>query len=228
MKLVNFFMSSLITCALVSCSSNKLSSEKAQAPQGAPFVQRKYVVTDRSHEEAPLWSYDFFQFNEGQAQSSDRFFIGDSGDVNDRIAGCESAKARSRQEIALEMGTFISSKMAETAEGQAVINKMESSSNGGIKRDFASMLKQEAMALLPGVQVVSSTWEERDYSKAGGTNSVFNCKTLVKINKKVLEDVIKKTTKKVLDQAPSAANSNLLESITADSKEFTYALKEKN
>ncbi len=214
-KIALALMSGLI---LTSCAGTK-HGEKAQAPQSAKVVQRNYIVRDRSHEEAPQWSWDFMTFNEQKESSPDRFFVGDSGDVNDRMAGCESAKARARQEIAQEMGTFITSKMSETAEGKAVINKMESSGNG-VDRNFASILSSEAKSMLPGVQVVSTTWEERDYSQAGGANSVYNCKVLVKLSKKTLEEVVKNTLAKVLNKEQTAGKSDLLKSLSEAPKEF--------
>ncbi len=203
----------------IGCASNQIPSEKAQAPQSAPLVQRNFTVRDRSHAEPPLWTYDFMSYS-NQVQGSDRFFVGDSGDVNERIAGCDMAKARAKQEIAQEMATFITSKMSETAEGQAVINKMEGS-NSSLDRKFSSSLSQEAVALLGGVQVMSTSWEERDYTQAGGANSVFNCKALVKINKKTLEDVVKKTTQKAIDRAPASEQSNLTKSLSDTPKQFS-------
>lgn len=203
---------------LLACSSGQIPSEKAQAPQSMPLVQRNFVVRDRSHSEPPLWSYDFMSYS-GQVKGDDRFFVGDSGDVNERIAGCDIAKGRARQEIAQEMATFITSKMNESAEGQAVINKMESNS-GGIDRKFSSSLSQEAVALLAGVEVVSTSWEERDYTQAGGAKQVFNCKALVKISKRTLEDVVKKTAKKAVDQAPVADRASLAKTLAEAPKQF--------
>ena len=207
-----------LAATIASCSSNQIPSEKAQSPQSAPLIQRNFVVRDRSHSEAPLWSYDFMSYS-NQVQGQDRFFVGDSGDVNDKVAGCELAKGRARQEIAQEMASFITSKMTETAEGQTAINKMDAGS-GSVERKFTSVLTQSAVALLGGVQVVSSTWEERDYSQAGGASSVINCKALVKISKKTLEDVVKQTVKKAIDQAPAAAQGDLAKSLEGASKQF--------
>jgi hypothetical protein len=193
--------------------------EKAEVPRDIPLVERNYIVRERSHAEPPVWSYDFMNFSH-EMQGQERYFFGESGETNDRVAGCDLAKARARKEIAQELATYIKSDLAESAEGQAVINKMESSSNQ-IDRRFESILRQETLGLLSGVELVSTTWEERDYTQAGGSNSVFHCMALVKINKKTLEDIINKNIKKVIQQAPIEKRASLLNSTKDIAKEFT-------
>ncbi|MGE0631183.1 MAG: hypothetical protein AB7O96_02155 [Pseudobdellovibrionaceae bacterium] len=217
---MNFLKSSLlfgIGAVFVGCASGQVPAEKAQAPQSAPLVQRNFVVRDRSHAEPPLWTYDFMTYS-SSLPPQDRFFVGDSGDVNDRIAGCDMAKARARQEIAQEMATFITSKINETAEGQAAINKLEG--GGSLERKFNTSLTQDAVALLSGVQVASTMWEERDYSQSGGASSVYNCKALVKINKQSLEDVVKQTTKKALNKITTDDKATIAKSLADAPKEF--------
>jgi hypothetical protein len=209
----------LVGGAVVGCSSNQIPGEKMQAPQSAPLVQRNFIIRDRSHAEPPLWSYDFMTYSAQTQQGQERFFVAESGDVNDKIAGCDLAKGRAREEIALEMATFITSKMANTSEGQAVINKMDGG-NGSLEHKFKKGITQEAVGLLAGVQVVSTEWEERDYTQAGGANSVFSCKALIKINKKTLEEVVKKTAKKAIEQAPASDQGNLSKALAEAPKQF--------
>lgn len=196
---MKLFMTSFCTLLiLASCSSNQIPKEDKAGPQSAPLVQRKYILRDRSHNEAPVWTYDLMAY-ELKAPQESKFFVGESGDVNDKIAGCDMAKARAKQELSQEIVTFVKSKMSDSAEGQAVINKL-STGNPALERKFTSLITQESVAMLAGVKVVSTSWEERDYSQTGGASSVFVCKALVMMNKKTLDSIIEKATKKASEE----------------------------
>lgn len=217
-----------LTFLFVGCSSGRHPHEKMQAPKSGKMVQYNFLVRDRSHEEPPLWSYDFHAYSDqADTQGQDRFFVGESGDVNERIVGCDLAKAKAKEAISSEIAEMLTSKMALTKDGETAIKKMESR-GGGLKSSFAQVLRTETQQVLSGVRVVSSTWEERDYSQAGGVSSVFNCMVLVKMNKKNLEDSIKLVMSKVLERNAPESKSSLLKVLDAPIKEFAYGNSSEN
>jgi hypothetical protein len=180
----------MLSFVAVGCSSGKYT-EQAQKPQDAPLEERNWVVRERSHSQPPLWSFDFMSFDNEKSNEADKYFWAESGDVNDRIAGCDLARGRAKNKIAEEVSTFLESQVKETASGAADMKKMETN-NERLNRTFKQEITAKANSLLSGVREVSQTWEERDYSKSGGAASVFNCKVLVKIPKKTLKMQIDK------------------------------------
>ncbi len=189
-----FVFSSLL---LAGCSSHQTSQNEKVGQQSAPVVKRKYIVRDLSHTETPLWTYDLMAYNE-KIQGDNKFFVGESGDVNDKLAGCDFAKARAKQELSEEIVTFVKSNMSATPEGQLAVNKM-SSDNSVLAKNFKLIVTQESVAMLAGVRIVSTSWEERDYSETGGASSVFNCKALIAMKKNIFDGIVNRATKKVTE-----------------------------
>ena len=177
---------------------------EAQAPQDAPLVQRNYVVRDRSHSKRPLWAYDFMKFQDEREAKKDKFryFKADSGDVNDKVAGCDMARGRAKRKLAEEVASNLKSLTNETAEGRAVINKMDANGSDGLNRTFQSFVEQKANEVLAGVREVAQVWEERDYSQADGAASVYNCQVLVKVPKKRVKRMVDRVIKLVFKSQP--------------------------
>jgi len=193
----NFF---LFTTSLLitACAGHSIPQEERAGPQSAKVVQRKYIIRERSHTEPPIWTYDLAAYTT-KASADFVYFVGESGDINDKIAGCDMAKARGKQELSQEIVSFVKTKMSESAEGQAVIDKLNKG-NPALERTFKSIVSQESVAMLAGVKIGSTVWEERDYSESDGANSVFNCKALVMMNKKFFDNMLEKAAKRAIEE----------------------------
>lgn len=200
MKSMNVISLGLVSLVLASCASGPFAG-KVQQAANAPYVEYNYVIRDRSHEQAPLWASDFESFNAQMQNNSDKYFMSETNDSNNRMAGCNIAKVRANTLIAQQISTYVFSEVKDTTEGQRAIDK-NSSDNPQLTNEYKEKLKQQSASLLSGVEQVGTVWEERDFSKAGGAPSVFTCKVLVKIPKKTLDDSIKKVTKFAVDKLP--------------------------
>jgi len=123
---------------------------------------KDYVVKERNPDPAPDWISDFSKFkreNEGKGNS---YFLGESGDVNDRIAGCDVAALEAKKKIAQQIAELISNKIAANKQGKLAIDPSDSN-DPGMKRAFEDQLAGKSIAFLSGVREYGTFWELRDY-----------------------------------------------------------------
>ena len=117
--------------------------------------------------------------------------------------------------LAEEIATSIQGSLALTKEGQAFVDKYNSSA-AAIENQFASMLKAEANQILVGVTIEGGTWDEKDFSASGGARSRFECKALAKMSTQSFEEYKKRVAVKFLEKEPTATKSQLLQQLQQD------------
>lgn len=211
------------TCFVMSaCSST--SNRSVEVPALAESID--YVVRERNPDPTPDWARDFSAFKKSSEGKGDFYFLGESGDVNDRIAGCSVANMNAKKKIAQQIAQLISNKLAEDKQGRLSIDPNDSS-DPGMKRAFEEQIAAKSVAFLTGVREQGQFWELRDYSRSNGHRRVFNCSTLVAISDKDLRLAIKrssqKTTEIVEDADAKAAVSQALNGIEKEYSEYVKA-----
>lgn len=211
------------TCFVMSaCSST--SNRSVEVPALAEPID--YVVRERNPDPTPDWARDFSAFKKSSEGKGDFYFLGESGDVNDRIAGCSVANMNAKKKIAQQIAQLISNKLAEDKQGRLSIDPNDSS-DPGMKRAFEEQIAAKSVAFLTGVREQGQFWELRDYSRSNGHRRVFNCSTLVAISDKDLRLAIKrssqKTTEIVEDADAKAAVSQALNGIEKEYSEYVKA-----
>lgn len=143
--------------------------------------QPDYLVRERYPNPAPTWASDFATFRQKNDGKGYFYFLGESGAVSDRIAGCDLASLEAKKKIAQQIATLISDQIATTRAGQLVIDK-DNPDDPGMRKHFESTVASKSMALISGVKEFGQYWEERDYSAGGGKKRVYECQSVVAIS----------------------------------------------
>jgi hypothetical protein len=158
-------------------------------------VEREYILRARNPNPAPDWIRNFYKYKRSKSESGQHYYLGESGETSDRIAGCDLAIVEGQKKVGQEIATLISSKLASTKSGQLVIDK-GNPDDPGMRRHFEQSLAAKSMAFLRGVKEVDIYWEERDYSKVGGKKRAYVCMALMKISDKHLKKALMATSRK--------------------------------
>jgi len=188
-------ISYVVFYALAGCSSAPKTS--VDVPVTKPD-QPDYVVRERNPNPAPDWSRDFSKFKRENDGKGATYFLGESGDTSDRIAGCDMSTLDSKKHIAEQIATLISSKIAATKSGQLLIDK-DNPNDPGLRKAFESDIAGKSMAFLSGVKQFGQYWEERDYSVSGGKKRVYLCSTVAMISDDDLKWALRKAANKTAD-----------------------------
>lgn len=170
---------------LSSCSSSLVSK-----PELAP-TSPDYVVRERNTDTVPDW---FIGFNKWKKENDGKgylHFMGESGDVNDRISGCELALIQAKKKISEQLAELVSSKIESQKNGKLVIDPLESDDEK-LNQKFESLVAGKSTGSLSGVEDHDTFWERRDYSISKGSSRVFNCAVLVRISEKDFKKALKR------------------------------------
>lgn len=154
-----------------------------------------YRVRERSPNPAPQWAKDFSKFKRENESKGSSFFLGESGDVSDRIAGCDLSDLEAKKKVAQQIATLISDKIAATKAGQLVIDK-DNPQDPGMRKHFEDVIAGKSMAFLSGAKEYGQYWEERDYSQGGGKKRVYTCMTIIEIGDKDLQAALRRAANK--------------------------------
>lgn len=171
-------------------------------------IQKDYIVTDRNPDVVPDWAKDFSKFkreNDGKGQT---FFIGESGDVADRVAGCDVGSLQAKKAIADQVASLIESKLAATKSGRLFIDRDNAEDPGmhvGIQQDIAA----KSMAFLSGVKEYGQFWEERNYSKGGGKKRVYQCTVAVTIDDRSLNEAMRMAVRGLANNPPKVVEDEI-------------------
>ena len=181
--------------------------------------QSDYIVKERNPDPAPEWIHDFAKWKRENDGKGSSYFLGESGDVNDRIAGCDIAALQAKKRIASQIAELISNKIASNKQGRLAIDPNDSN-DPGIQRAFEDQVAGKSIAFLSGVKEYGNYWEHRDYSKTNGNKRVFSCVTLVVISDKDMQAALKRGSQKaqeiVEDPGAKAAVKESLKDIDKD------------
>ena len=156
--------------------------------------QAGYVVRERNPDPEPSWARDFGKFKRDHDGKGTTYFMGESGPVDDRIAGCDIADLAAKKDIAQEIAELISDKIATDKQGRLAIDPTNSN-DPGMKRAFEERLAGKSIAFLSGVRNYDTYWERRDYSKSGGNKRVYECSVVVTISNKDMEEAIRRSSR---------------------------------
>lgn len=182
--------------------------------------QTEYVVKERVPDPAPDWIKDFAKWKHESDSKGNTYFLGESGDVNDRISGCDIATLQAKKKIAQQIAELISNKIAADKQGRLVIDPNDSS-DPGLKRAYEEQLAGKSIAFLSGVREYGTYWEHRDYSKSNGNKRVFTCATVVAVSDKDYQAALLRSSQKALDIVEDAdAKAAVKEALKDVDKDF--------
>lgn len=176
------------------CSS--LPKESEHAGSIAQGDGPGYFVRERYPDQVPDWAANFESFKKANNGKGENYYLGESGDTNDRIAGCELAELSGKKRIAQEIAELVMSRIGSAKSGVLTIDK-DSQTPTELGSDFQNLIASESVAFLSGVQELGSAWEERDYSPSSGKKHVYLCKVAVMIDDTHMREAIQKTGKRV-------------------------------
>jgi hypothetical protein len=154
-------------------------------------VEKNYKVVDRNPDPVPTWVDAMNDYQD--AHKGNAFYIGESGAVSDRIAGCEEAKMRGNEKIAAEVATYIESKVASFNGGQLHVDE-NNPTNPGMASHFAQLLKSKTMAMLHNVKEDGHFWEKRQ--SKDNQQYFYECQMLLKISDNDLAQLIRNAANK--------------------------------
>lgn len=204
-KLTRSLMLLLFSITFFACTSApKNSMERDIVPD-----TKDYVIRERYPSEIPEWKKNFNQFKKQQEIQGQFYFIGESGDVLDRIDGCDYANMAAKKQISQQIAEFIEGKIASSKAGSLFVDKEDSSSNR-LGHHFTNTLASKTMAFLSGVKQFDQYWEERDYSPSGGRKRIYQCAVIVVIDEKNLAAAIKRSSKKAQEIPQDQEAKNLV------------------
>jgi hypothetical protein len=154
--------------------------------------EKEYWVRERSPDPAPEWAGDFQRFQSEKAASGFHYFIGESGDVSDRMAGCDLAELEGKKKLARQVATMVSSEIANNRSGQLNVDK-ENPDGAGLQSYFEATLGSRSLALLSGVKNHGEYWEERDYTPSGGRKRLYQCRVLIALDELEYQATVRRT-----------------------------------
>lgn len=211
-----------ITFCLVLSACSSTPNRSVEVPVAKE--ERDYIVKERNPDPAPDWVRDFSKWKREREGKQYQYFLGESGDVNDRIAGCDIATLAAKRRIAQQVAEFITNKIAANKQGQLAIDPNESQ-DPGMRRAFEDQIAGKSMAFLSGTKEYGTFWELRDYSKVNGHKRVFNCSVLVMISDRDLQQALQRSSTRapevVEDTEAKAAVKEALKNIDQDFKAYS-------
>lgn len=222
---VEYIVLPIIVLALGCSSGPKVSTD---IPITHRDDQPDYFVRERSPNPAPAWAADFSKFKRENDEKGLTYFLGESGDVSDRIAGCDLADLEAKKKVAQQIATLISDKIAATKAGQLVIDR-DNPSEPGLRKHFEETVASKSMAFLSGVKQHGQYWEERDYSRGGGKKRVYTCSTVVTIDDKEMQAALRRAANKTEqvqdDPEAKAAVKDALKDIDSQFRSYVASPK---
>lgn len=194
MKLVTgILMVSALT--LVGCSSAKkadMSEEQvAKSEKEIKTEAPDYVIMEASQPTRPAWILDPMLGDEVKERKKSRYFVNESKNVNQRLC-VRSAEARATSQISREIAQFMKNSYTEATqnEGDDATEYME------------EQLAQESQTFLVGTKSLKTFWEKRRSKEELGAEedkTEYTCYALVKMTKKDVEEAVKRSRRKLLD-----------------------------
>ncbi len=189
-------------------------------------LEPDYIVKERVPDPAPDWIRNFSMWKHENDGKGNTYFLGESGDVNDRISGCDIASLQAKKKIAQQIAELITTKIAADKQGRLVIDPNDSN-DPGLKRAYEEQLAGKSIAFLSGVREHGTYWEQRDYSKSNGHKRVFTCATVVTLSDKDYQTALLRSSKKASEIVEDAdAKAAVKEALKDVDKDFaTYQPK---
>ena len=207
--LLNRLMISSVLATLYGCSS--APTEPLYKPLEISSDNPEYRIRGRYPIKTPEWALDFETFKRVNDGKGLTYYRGESGEVVNRIGGCELATLNAKRRIATQIAEIVMVRTGASQVGTLSINK-DSPDSSDLGSHFQDIILSESMAQLTGVQQYAVYWEERDYSTGGGRKSVIQCEAVVTIDDAHLKEALNKTIKRVKTLAADAQAKKLVDS----------------
>jgi len=195
---------------LNSCGSSQ------KKPEGDPIEEKTYklVETSTNTDKRPKWVFDPPSFNSKKTRKKFRYFVSESEAPNRRLAE-KSSRVRATAQIASEVAQFIKNSYAESVQGSA---------DEDVSEYMQEQLASETQAFVVGAQTLETFWEKRRYLENMGAEenkTLFKAYTLVRINKKDVEKMVKAAKKRLIDRIPSETKSKTDKALKDVEKAFS-------
>lgn len=191
------FLTVLVTLlGLASCGSSKPKSDGdvVEPIEPARTAKKDYEVLDFSEASTPSWVKHPSQVDfTNEEREKNRYFVNEASHTDQRLC-TKSAEVRATARVASEIAQFMKNSYAEATQG------------GGdekVSEYMQEQLAQDAESFLVGVQVTKTYWEKRKYQEKLGApedKTKFYCYAVVKMDKKHLENALKKSADKLLNE----------------------------
>jgi hypothetical protein len=149
-------------------------------------VERNYTVKDQKPDPAPEWVDSLGSYRDDHKDFT--YYLGESGAVSDRTAGCEEAKMRANAKIAGEVSTYIENKVASFQGGQLHVDE-NAPTNPGQASHFAQLLKSKTMAMLHSVREDGTFWQKKQNND--NKNFFYECSVLQRISNTDLATLVR-------------------------------------
>ena len=177
---------------LSSCSTSSVSN--------APVIPTTpdYVVRERNTNNVPDWYSDFNKWKTANDGKGYIHFMGESGEINDRISGCELATLLAKKKIAQQLAELLSSNSGSKKQGTLTVDPFDSD-DSKLKHAYESMVAEKSIGFLSGAVEKDMFWERRDYSMSKGSPRVYNCSVIVRISEKDYKTALKKASENSQD-----------------------------
>lgn len=201
---------SLVATLVVSCGSSK------KKPKGEEITEKTYklVETSSNHDKRPDWVFDPPSFDKEKVRKKYRYFVSESEGPNRRLVE-KSSQVRATAKIAAEVAQFIKNSYAESVQGGP---------DDDVSEYMQEQLASETQAFVVGAETAETFWEKRRYLQKMGAEedaTLFKAYTLVKIDKKNVEKMIKAAKKRLIDRIPSETKSKTEKALKDVEKAFT-------
>lgn len=155
-----------------------------------------YILRARYPARVPDWALDFETFKRSHDGRGITYFLGESGDSNERIAGCELATLAATRKIARQIAQQVFSQLGSAKAGLLLADR-DSRAPEELGSHFEDVVAAESLVFLTGVQDYGTYWEERDYTPSDGRKRVYLCQAVVTVDDDHLRDAMRSAGREV-------------------------------
>ena len=187
------FLFLFVLIFVVGCSS---SSDKDKNTSPKRELSKDYVLVDASSERLPMWMTQKNYHASKEDQRKFKYYVSESEHESKRLCQ-KSAQARANAKIASEIVLYIKNAYSEASQGGA---------DHEVSECIQESLAQETQSFVVGSQVVHEYWEKRFHKEELGAmydHQKYHCSTLVRISRENLNQAIRASKQKVLEQLNS-------------------------
>jgi hypothetical protein len=180
-----------LSLILASCGSSDKREEATPPPAPEKDFEMEYVLSDASEGDRPDWILNPYKADGELKASKFRYFVSEGKNRNKRLC-MKSSQARATAQVAGEITQFIKNTYSEATQG---------SEDEDVTQYMQEQLTQEIQSFIVGARVGRKYWEQRKYKKDMGASKdykIFNCYSLVQIEKGNLNKMIRMARQKIL------------------------------
>ncbi len=180
-----------LSLLLASCGSSDKREEATAPPAPDKDFKMEYVLTDASEGDRPDWILTPQKADGEERSKKYRYFVSEAQNSSKRLC-MKSSQARGTSQVAGEITQFIKNTYSEATQG---------SEDEDVTQYMQEQLTQEIQSFIVGARVGRKYWEQRKYMKEMGATrdyKIYNCYSLVQIEKENLNKMIRMARQKIL------------------------------